>query len=108
MIFRCFNIQEHDNEAVIYLNFGHLKMMNFPFGTNGKFIILGVPILKHIRVAPNKMGFLKIILGFLKIILRWLLLFLNKNICCDPLVTLSLYCRIETVLMKGYNICCFR
>ena len=24
--------------------------MNFPFGTNGKFIILGVPILKHIRV----------------------------------------------------------
>ena len=22
--------------------------MNFPFGTNGKFIILGVPILKHI------------------------------------------------------------
>ena len=26
-------------------------MMNFPFGTNGKFIILGVPILKHIRVT---------------------------------------------------------
>ena len=26
-------------------------MMNFPFGTNGKFIILGVPILKHIRVC---------------------------------------------------------
>ena len=25
-------------------------MMNFPFGTNRKFIILGVPILKHIRV----------------------------------------------------------
>ena len=24
--------------------------MDFPFGTNGKFIILGVPILKHIRV----------------------------------------------------------
>ena len=24
--------------------------MNFPFGTNGNFIILGVPILKHIRV----------------------------------------------------------
>ena len=28
-----------------------LKIMNFPFGTNGKFIILGVPILKHIRVS---------------------------------------------------------
>ena len=25
--------------------------MNFPFGTNGKFIILGVPILKHIGVV---------------------------------------------------------
>ena len=25
-------------------------MMNFLFGTNGKLIILGVPILKHIRV----------------------------------------------------------
>ena len=25
--------------------------MNFPFGINGKFIILGVPILKHIRVS---------------------------------------------------------
>ena len=25
--------------------------MNFLFGTNGKFIILGVPILKHIRVG---------------------------------------------------------
>ena len=43
MIFRCFNIQEHDNEAVIYLILGHLKMMNFPFGTNGKFIIFRCP-----------------------------------------------------------------
>ena len=25
--------------------------MNFLFGTNGKFIILGVPILKHFRVS---------------------------------------------------------
>ena len=37
-------------------------MMNFPFGTNGKFIILGVPILKHIRVISliftvSKIGF---------------------------------------------------
>ena len=27
-------------------------MINFPFGTNGKSIILGVPILKHITVSP--------------------------------------------------------
>ena len=26
-------------------------MMNFPFGTNGKLLFLGVPILKHIRVT---------------------------------------------------------
>ena len=45
MFFRCPNIQVHYNEAVIYLNFGTPKN-----GTNGKFIILGVPILKHIRV----------------------------------------------------------
>ena len=43
MIFRCFNIQAHDNEAVIYLILGHLKMMNFPFGTHGKFIIFRCP-----------------------------------------------------------------
>ena len=30
--------------------------MNFPFGTNGKFIILGVPILKHIRVCQILAG----------------------------------------------------
>ena len=26
-------------------------MINFPFGTNGKLSILGVPILKHITVG---------------------------------------------------------
>ena len=29
------------------LNFGTPKIINFPFGTNGKLIILGVPILTH-------------------------------------------------------------
>ena len=33
--------------------------MNFPFGTNGKFIILGVPILKHIRVVMQKLKFMQ-------------------------------------------------
>ena len=28
-------------------------MINFPFGTNGKLIILGVPILKPITVLPG-------------------------------------------------------
>ena len=53
MVLRCPNIQAHYNEAVIYLNFGTPKIMNFPFGTNGKFIILGVPILKHNRVITH-------------------------------------------------------
>ena len=32
------------------LNIGTLKTVNFPFGTNGKLMVLGVPILKHFRV----------------------------------------------------------
>ena len=35
------------------LNIGTPKNINFPFGTNGKFKVLGVPILKHLRVAHN-------------------------------------------------------
>ena len=53
MVFMCPNIQAHYHEPVIYLIFGTPKIMNFPFGTNGKFIILGVPILKHIRVLKG-------------------------------------------------------
>ena len=32
------------------LNIGIPKILNFPFGTNGKLMVLGVPILKHIKV----------------------------------------------------------
>ena len=32
------------------LNIGTPKTINFPFETNGKLMILGVPILKHFRV----------------------------------------------------------
>ena len=32
------------------LSLGHLKIMNFPFGTNENLLFLGVPILKHFRV----------------------------------------------------------
>ena len=31
-------------------------MINFPFGTNGKLMVLGVPILKHFRVAQILYG----------------------------------------------------
>ena len=40
--------------TVMCLNFGTPKIINFPFGTNGKLIILGVPIMKHIMVYHNK------------------------------------------------------
>ena len=32
-------------------NIGTPKIINFPFGTNGKLMVLGVPILKHFRVG---------------------------------------------------------
>ena len=33
------------------LNTGTPKIINFPFGTNGKLMVLGVPIFKHFRVT---------------------------------------------------------
>ena len=32
------------------LNIGTPKTINFPFGTNGKLILLGVPILQHFSI----------------------------------------------------------
>ena len=43
MVFMCSNIHAHYNEAVNYLKFGTPKIMNFPFGTNGKFISFRYP-----------------------------------------------------------------
>ena len=37
------------------LDFGASKTIDFPFGTNGKLMILGVPILKHFRVNHEVM-----------------------------------------------------
>ena len=33
------------------LNIGTHKTINLPFETNGKLMVLGVPILKHFRVS---------------------------------------------------------
>ena len=35
------------------LNIGTLKTVNFPFGTNGKLMVLGVPILKHFSIYKD-------------------------------------------------------
>ena len=51
MVFRCPNIQAHNNEAVTYLNFETPKNNEFSIWNKWKiYHFLGVPILKHIRV----------------------------------------------------------
>ena len=37
------------------LNIGTHKIVNFPFETNGTVMVLGVPILKHLRVLHNNL-----------------------------------------------------
>ena len=58
MIFRCPKIWAHYSLIVMCLNIGTSNKHHFPFGTNGKVVALGVPILKHFRVntlqAPRK------------------------------------------------------
>ena len=70
--------------------------MNFPFETNGKLMILGIPILKHFRVnkqnsvcTRKKTNAELQIRGGMRIILRYFFLFLNENISCDPSLELS-------------------
>ena len=59
MVFRYPDIQGHYNEAVICPDFKTPKILNFPFGTNGKFIIFSFPIFKHIMVCLLKYQSLK-------------------------------------------------
>ena len=48
--FRCPKIWAHHSLIIMYLNIGTYNNHHFPFGTNGKVVVLGVPILKHFRV----------------------------------------------------------
>ena len=38
------------NLIIMCSNTGTPKIINFPFGTNGKLMVLGVPIFEHFRV----------------------------------------------------------
>ena len=49
-IFRCLRIWAHYSLIIMWLNIGTPKNLCFPFGANGKVVVLGVPILKHVRV----------------------------------------------------------
>ena len=48
--FRCPKIWAHYSLIIMCLNIGTPKNHHFSFGTNGKVVVLGVPILKHFRV----------------------------------------------------------
>ena len=50
IIFRCPNIEPHFSLIVMCLNIGTPNNHHFPLWTNGKEVVLGVPILKHFRV----------------------------------------------------------
>ena len=50
IIFRCPKIWAHYSIIMMCLNIGTPNNYHFPFGTNGKVVVLGVPILKHFRV----------------------------------------------------------
>ena len=50
IIFRCPKIWEYYSLIMMCLNTGTPKNHHFPSGTNGKVMVLGVPILKHFRV----------------------------------------------------------
>ena len=45
-----FRVANYVFEADSAFILGHLKTINFPFGTNGKLMVLGVPIFKLRKV----------------------------------------------------------
>ena len=50
IILTCPKIWAHYSLIIMSLNIGTPNNLHFPFGTNGKVVALGVPILKHFRV----------------------------------------------------------
>ena len=53
ILFGCPKIQANYSLIIMYSNIGTPKIINFPFGINGKLMVLGVPIFKHFRVLEN-------------------------------------------------------
>ena len=45
----------HYSLIIIYLNTGTPRNCHFPFETNGKVVVLGVPILKYFRVVISQL-----------------------------------------------------
>ena len=51
--FWCPKIWAHYSLIIMCLNIGTPNNLHFPLGTNGKVVVLGVPILKHFRVVSG-------------------------------------------------------
>ena len=51
IILRCPKIGANYSLIIMCLSIGTPNNHHFPFGTNGKVVVLGVPILKHFRVG---------------------------------------------------------
>ena len=79
---------------------GPLKNINFPFETNGKLMILGVPILKHFRLHSktfeNKLLFSPGLLFNLKPFLIYLCTF-RPNYICNNDLTFQIFVQIITL-----------
>ena len=54
IIFRFTKTWAHYSLTIMCLNIGTPKNHHFSSGTNGKVVVLGVPILKHFRVCPER------------------------------------------------------
>ena len=50
IIFKGPKIPAHYSLIIMCFNTGTPNNHHFPFGTNGKVVVLGVPIFKHFRV----------------------------------------------------------
>ena len=55
IILRCSKIRANYSLIIMCSNIGTRNNHHFPFGTNGKVVVLGVPILKHFRVRGAPM-----------------------------------------------------
>ena len=51
IILRCPKIWAHYSQIIMCFNIGTPKIINLPFGTNGKLMVSNVPIFKHFRVV---------------------------------------------------------
>ena len=90
------------------LNTGTPKNINFSFGTNGKLMVLGVPILKHFRVCHfRKQG--KVILdlpmcknGRKTAVCPYIYMYLKMQILYNEMAHTADYSRVYTVNQDIY------